>query len=69
MKKGDCELRKHEIPRSDSTTAHSDQDFLCLSMHFTETRVSLGTQLKMPICLPGFLDHCRNGPLQMLMFI
>ena len=69
MKKGDCVLRKHEIPRSDSTTAHSDQDFHCLSMHFTVTSVSLGTQLKMPICLPGFLDHCRNGPLQMLMFI
>ena len=69
MKKGDCVLRKHEIPRSDSTTAHSDQDFHCFSMHFTVTSVSLGTQLKMPICLPGFLDHCRNGPLQMLMFI
>ena len=24
---------------------------------------------KMPICLPGFLDHCRNGPFEMLMFI
>ena len=70
MKKGgDCILCKHEIPRSDSTTAHSDQDFQCLSMHFTVTTVSLGTQLKMPICLPGFLDHCRNGPLQMLIFI
>ena len=64
MKKGDCVLRKHEIPRSDNTTANSDQDFLCLSMHFTVTSVSLGTQLKMPICLPGFLDHCRNGPLK-----
>ena len=66
MKKGDCVLRKHEIPRSDSTTAHSDQDFHCLSMHFTVTSVSLGTQLKMRICLPGFLDHCRNGPLFLL---
>ena len=69
MKKGDCVLRKHEIPKSDSTTAHSNQDFHCLSMHFTVTSVSLGTQLKMSICLPGFLDHCRNGPLQMLMLI
>ena len=69
MEKGDCVLRKHEIPRLDSTTAHSDQDFHCLSMHFIVTSVSLGTQLKMPICLPGFLDHCRNGLLQMLMFI
>ena len=68
MKKGDCALRKHEIPSSDSATAHSDQDFHCLSMHFTVTSVSLGTQFKMPICLPGFLYHCRNGPLQMLVF-
>ena len=43
MKKGDCVLCKHEIPRSDSTSAHSDQDFHCLSMHFTVTSVSLGT--------------------------
>ena len=43
MKKGDCVLCKHEIPRSDNTTAHSDQDFHCLSMHFTVTSVSLGT--------------------------
>ena len=69
MKKGDCVLCKHEIPRSDNTTAHSDQDFHCLSMNFTVTSVPLGTQLKIPICLPGFLDHCRISPLQMLMFI
>ena len=46
-----------------------DQDFHYLLMYSTVTSVPLGTQLKMPICLPGFLDHCRNGPLQMLMFI
>ena len=69
MKKGDCVLCKHEISRSDSTSAHSDQDFHCLSMYSTVTSVSLGTQLKRPICLPGFLDHYRNGPLQMLLFI
>ena len=69
MKKGDCVLCKHEIPRSDSTTAHSDQGFHCLSMHFTVTSVFLGTQLKMPICLLGFLDHCRNGRVDVhLMF-
>ena len=66
MKKGDCVLCNHEIPRSDSTSAHSDQDFHYLS---TVTSVSLGTQLKMQICPLGFLDHCRNGPFQMLMFI
>ena len=60
MKKGDCVLSKHEIPRSDSTYAYSDQDFRCLSMYSTVTSVSLDTLLKMPICLPGFLDHCRN---------
>ena len=62
-------LCKHERPRSDSTSVHSDQDFHCLSMYSTVTSVSLGIQLKMPICLPGFLDHCGNGPFQMLMFI
>ena len=67
--KGDCVLCKHERPRSDSTSAHSDHDFHYLSMYSTVTSVSLGTQLKMPICLPGFLDHCRNGLFQMLMFI
>ena len=39
MKKGDCVLCKHEIPRSDSTSAHSDQDFHCLSMYSTVTSV------------------------------
>ena len=69
MKKGDCVLCKHEIPSSDSTSVHSDQDFHCLSMYSTVTSVSLDTQLKMPICLLGFLEHCRNGLFQMLMFI
>ena len=54
---------------SDSTSAHSGQDFHCQSIYPTVTSVSLGTQLKMPICLPEFLDHCRNGHFQMLMFI
>ena len=67
MKKGVCVLCKHEIPRSESTFAHSDQDFHCLSMYSTVTSVSLGTQLKMPICLPGFLDRCRNVLFKMLM--
>ena len=66
MKK--CVLFEHERPRSDDISAHSDQDFHCLSMYPTVTGVSLGTQFKMPICLPGFLDLCRNGPFQMLMF-
>ena len=48
---------------------HSDQDFHYLSMYSTVTSVSLGTQLKMPNSLLGFLDHCRNGPFQMLMFL
>ena len=38
-------------------------------MYSTVSGVSLGTQLKMPICLPGFLDHCHNGPFQMLTFM
>ena len=50
-------------------TAHSDQDFHCLLMYSTVTSVSLGIQLKMPICLPGCLDHCCNGPFQILMFL
>ena len=37
MKKGDCVLCKYEIPRSDSTSAHSDQDFHCLSMYEGES--------------------------------
>ena len=69
MKKGDCVLCKHEISRSDSTSAHSDQEFHCLSMYSTVTSVSLGTQIKLQICLLGFLDHFRNGPFQILMFI
>ena len=69
MKEGDCVLCKSERPISDSTPAHSDQDFHCLSIYSTVSGVSLGTQLKMPICLRGFLDHCGNGPFQMLMFI
>ena len=69
MKKGDCVLCKQDKPRSDSTSAHSDQGLHCLSMYSTVTSVSLGTQLKMLICLLGFLDHCRNGPFQTLMFI
>ena len=64
-----CVLCKHEIPRSDSTSAHSDQDFHCLSIFSTITSVFLGTQLKMPICLLGFLDHYLNGPFKILMFI
>ena len=34
-------------------------------MYSTVTSVSLGTQLNTSICLPGYLDHCRNGPFQM----
>ena len=34
-------LCKHEIPRSDSTSAHSDQDFHCLSMYSAVTSVCL----------------------------
>ena len=49
MKKGDCVLFKYEKPRLDSTSAHSDQDFHCLSMYSTVSDVSLSTQLKMPI--------------------
>ena len=38
-------------------------------MYSTVISASVGTQLKTLNCLPGCVDHCHNGPFQMLIFI